>query len=188
MVAIATLTVAVCLPACSSGGTDVVAGGGGASGLQYGTDEYAAARIQLYVDAGRIEPERLTAENLPWDPNGPTIKISELTASLNQAALYDNSDEYAGARREMEKLTEQVRFACSGELVGRAAAAQVDQAITILRYGEGLGGGGVDASGGVDCEDGTTVGGTGQPLVRYEDDQITLGGGSPLEVQEVLVP
>lgn len=186
LVAIVGLSLALTLGACSSdeGGDRSAApkgaNGGGSSGLEYGTDAYYKARIKLYEDSGAVPGGKvLTVEHLPWDPNGPTIKLSDLAARLNQAALYDTSEEYAGARGEMEKLTNQVEFACSGDLSDWEAAAQVDEILTILRLGNGLGGGGIDASGGVDCGNGNVIGGTGRPIFSSDDEEaFALTGNS----------
>lgn len=176
LAAVVGLSLSLTLGACGSddsrGSTAPKNSNGGGAGLGYGTDAYNQARIKLYEDSGAVPDGKvLTAEHLPWDPNGPTVKLSDLTASLNRAALYDTSEKYSGARGEMVKLTNQIDFACSDQLSGWEAASLVDEVVTILRLGNGLGGGGIDASGGVECENGNIIGGTGRPIFSSDDEE-----------------
>lgn len=192
---IAVAAVCVSLAACSSGnstdGTDAPKGISGGIGLQYGTDDYSAARIKLYEGAGLIEPGVLTADHLPWDPSGPTVQVTELTGALRQATLIDTipdtRDGYADFSNELDSLVLSVQEVCAGGLTGWDAAEYVDETIAYLRFGSNVGSSPVDASGGIKCEDGHVAGGTGHPIfVSHDQDNYTLTGG--LVVQEPLVP
>ncbi|MFD9681630.1 hypothetical protein ACFWAD_17265 [Rhodococcus sp. NPDC059969] len=193
LVAVAALCLS--LAACGSGdSTDGSAASGGISGgagLQYGTDEYTAARIKLYEDADLIESGRLTADHLPWDPNGPTVSIADLKATLRQATLLDTvpetRDGYADFNNKLDNLVLAVRKVCAEELTGWDAAEYIDETIAYLRFGSSLGSSPVDASGGVQCENNKVVGGTGHPVfINHDQDNYTFIGG--LVVQEALVP
>lgn len=164
---------------------------GASSGLEYGTDAYFTARIKMYEDAGLIEPGVLTADHLPWDTNGPTIRVTELKAALHTATLIDTvpetRDGYADFNNELDNLVLAVQQVCSEELTGWDAAEYVDETIAYLRFGSNLGSSPIDASGGVQCENGKVVGGTGHPVfISHDQDNYTFTGG--LVVQEVLAP
>ncbi|MBH2008053.1 hypothetical protein I8H83_05635, partial [Candidatus Saccharibacteria bacterium] len=131
---------AILFAGCSSsteGQAIKVAPGGSSSGLEYGTDAYFAARIKMYEDAGLIEPGRLTADHLPWDPNGPTIRVTELKTALRQATLLDTvpetRDGYADFNNKLGNLVLAVQKVCAEELTGWDAAEYVDETIAYLR-------------------------------------------------------
>ncbi|MBH1980723.1 hypothetical protein I8H89_04365 [Candidatus Saccharibacteria bacterium] len=185
---------AILFAGCSSsteGQAIKVAPGGSSSGLEYGTDAYFAARIKMYEDAGLIEPGRLTADHLPWDPNGPTIRVTELKAALLHATLLDTVSEtrdgYAEFNNELDNLVLAVQEICSGGLTGWDAADYVDETIAYLRFGSNLGSNFVDASGGFECENGNVVGGTGHPIFRNHDDGKYNFSGDQF-MQDVLAP
>ncbi|WP_207842996.1 hypothetical protein [Williamsia soli] len=142
----------------------------GPSTLQYGTDEYFDARIAMYEDEGYVEPGTLTREHLPWDPNGPTVRMSDLRALMIEAT--NARGQYADSADDFYNLLQNVQGVCDGaEFTGSLTdsleydkASYLDEAIGTLRLGSAVGDGGIDASGGIDCENGKIAGGTGHPI------------------------
>ncbi|PBI93205.1 hypothetical protein BKP42_49870 [Rhodococcus erythropolis] len=157
--------------ACGSGGSPG-GGGGSGSGLQYGSEEYFDARIALYEEGGWVDPGVLTKEHLPWDPNGPTIKVRDVREQMIEAT--NAKGEYAGEADDFENLVLNVEGICTGAEfhtgtldegeVAYDKAEYVDEVIGTLWFGSYVGDGGIDARGGIDCENGQVAGGTGYPV------------------------
>lgn len=173
--------------ACGSSDSSGQSSGGGGlgSGLQYGSDEYFEARIKLYEEGGWVDSGVLTKEHLPWDPNGPTIRVRDVRAQMIEAT--NAKGEYSGQADDFENLVLNVEGICTdaefhtgtldeGE-VAYDKAEYVDEVIGTLWFGSYVGTGGIDARGGIECENGKIAGGTGYPVFsdygpHDEDDEI----------------
>lgn len=129
--------------------------------LTYGTDEYFRMRIAKYNESDMMRPEyTMTRDNLPWDPNGPTMPVDELQPALDNifgGVFPGGFDQQVAAMCANDPRLEGYEY---------ESGRTVDKAIGNLRLGGITSDPSVlvDVSGGFECGDGRIVTGSGQPI------------------------
>jgi hypothetical protein len=150
---------------------NVAEAGNSSKSYVYGSDDYFAARIKMYEDAGLVQPGKLTKDHLPWDPNGPTVRSEDVLSSIATAMNF--TGENARFANTYRSLAQTVQDDCNNNPVyanrDLLIAIEVDEIIGLLRTGGPYGSTPIDATGGVLCGSGKVLRGTGVPISTIYD-------------------
>lgn len=114
----------------------------------------------------------------------------EGSASARDPPRYcpESRDGYILFDSNMVVLVTGAQDACSGKLTEYEGGEVVDVILMYVRFGSNIGSTPVDGNGGIDCGDGTVIGGTGENIFPNNDPDAFALTGNPYDNGVVVPP